>query len=197
MSRRRERAWQELLSRHVLGGGEEYYTDWEGVAREVGLSADDFRHPDYDAGGWEVDIDELSAALRDAFFDRREGEPPPLAMITLKCQRCDRRLDTWRMRATRWTAPAPGSEGWKLENPRITSEAWARDVGDSMSELFRKFEGRSINMSCVCGVQNIQFSVRRLGDTLIALTPDNPRWSPGGDDANIVWPTTRHATIRG
>jgi hypothetical protein len=201
VSRRRDRAWETFLSEHTVGGGEYVDTDWESAARALGVPVEDFmRYPHGPDDEGSFDDEGLRDAVRGAFYNPDGDEPPPLVMVTLKCQRCDRRLDTLRVRSKRWIAPQRGSgdDGWKLENPTVTSEAWSRDIGDSIGEFFRKFEGRSVRFTCACGAKDIQFSIRRIRETLERLTPDNPRWSPGDpDDAWILLPETRHATIRG
>lgn len=197
VSRRREKAWEEFIREHYVGGGEEYVLDWESAARALGVPVEDFMEYNPEDGYTRQDEEGLRNAVRDAFDEPEGSQPPPLVMVSLKCQRCDRRIDTWRVRASRWTAPKPGETGWSLDNLTVTSERWANEIGDSISQLFRHFEGRSMSFDCACGRKDIQFSVRRLLDTLNRLTPDKPRWGHGDDDAYILWPATRHETIRG
>lgn len=191
MSRRKERKWEEVVNRHAVGGGEEWHTDWAGVAQDVGLEA-------FDADGREVQpssfpVEDLQVSAKSKFLEPDVGRIL-LVMVTLKCQRCDRRHDTWRVRCTGWTRTA--DDGWQAENLTITSEMWAKEIGDSTFRLFQHFEDRSMTFQCVCGVQNIQFSVRRLREIIEQLLPDSPHLSPDGDRI-LAMPSTRHATIRG
>ena len=189
MSRRLEKAWEEFLNEHTVGGGGEYSVDWVGAAKSIGVRAGDY--VEYGA-----DDDGLMEAVRDAFYKADSGASRPLAMVTLRCQRCDRRIDAWRIRPGRWVMSE--AEGWVLRDMRVTSEVWVKEVGDSIHALLRHFENRPISFDCACGRRGLQFSVQRLLKTLTDLLPTKPQFAGRDPDVVMVWPpATRRTTIRG
>jgi hypothetical protein len=205
VSRRRERKWEETLGRNVHGGGEEYHTDWEGVAREHGLEPHDFTQPGGYYGEPELDVEALEEAARASLYNPND-KWPPFVMLTLKCQRCGRRLDTLRMGAGRWRAGPEG--GFRLNDVRLVSEASAKVIGepwalDPKFEMLRRLEQDGelqlapIVYECGCGRSGIQFSRRRIYETFDSLMPKEPDWRSHNGEEYIARPTTRYASIHG
>jgi len=147
VSRRGDRAWDEFVTEHTFGGGEEYYVDWESAGRALGVPVEDF--VDYNAeDGWRSNDQEgLRAAVRTAFGNPEGEKPPPLVVITLRCQRCDRRLGAFRLE-------------WHLEKPVVRSEGGVKLDGTG-----------PILASCPCGRRSIQFSRQRIAEALRRLAP--------------------------
>lgn len=198
MSRRKDKAWENFISRHRTGGGELVHIDWRAAGDELGVPVDDFcgfpPGPDDEIESW--DEEGLREAVKDAFYHPDGGSLAPLVMVTLMCQRCETRHDTWRLRASGWKL---GDDGWELKGLRLSSEAWSRDIGDSISELFRRFDGKSMTFDCPCGVRGLQFSPNSIMRKMENLAPEAPIWGPssGVGERMIVWPQTERATIRG
>jgi len=185
VSRRGDRAWGEFVTEHTFGGGEEYYVDWESAGRALGVPVEDF--VDYNAeDGWRSNDQEgLRAAVRTAFDNPEGEEPPPLVVITLRCQRCDRRLGAFRIVSTRWVSHPSGE--WHLEKPVVRSEGGVKLDGTG-----------PILASCPCGRRGIQFSRQRIAEALRRLAPKEARWATDEHgDGFILRPETSHESIVG